>query len=189
MLRTTGRSGCGRVVVPESRRAALRAGGWWGDHCLLDWWQLAVAASPDALAVVDRRGERLTYAEVDERSSRLAGWLVVAGVIAALGLATGKDTAALEFLFALWFGLEAIGIRRFTLERRGYTLAGVVEGVDRDAAERRFFSHWLETTPRADIRPPAVGRAAHPGDDGVIGLFPVSVAPARSGPGGHHQPM
>ncbi len=80
MLRTTGRSGCGRVVVPESRRAALRAGGWWGDHCLLDWWQLAVAASPDALAVVDRRGERLTYAEVDERSSRLAGWLVETGV-------------------------------------------------------------------------------------------------------------
>lgn len=119
----------------------------------------------------------------------LAGWLVVAGVIAALGLATGKDTAALEILFALWFGLEAIGIRRFTLERRGYTLAGVVEGVDRDAAERRFFSHWLKTTPRTDIHPPAVGRATPPGDDGVIGLFPASVVPTRPGPGGHHQPM
>ena len=70
----------GRVAVPPARRAALRASGWWGDHCLLDWWQLAVAAAPDALAVVDRRGERLTYAEADERSSALAGWLVETGV-------------------------------------------------------------------------------------------------------------
>ncbi|SYZ32248.1 AMP-binding protein [Propionibacterium australiense] len=66
--------------MPAALRADFRARGWWGEHCLLDWWNLAVLASPDAPAVIDRNGTRFTYAEADELSSRFAGWLVGAGV-------------------------------------------------------------------------------------------------------------
>lgn len=76
----TDRADVGRVDVPPGLRAQFRAQGWWGDHCVLDWWRLAVAAAPDAQAVVDRSGTRLTYAEADLGSSRLAHWLVAAGV-------------------------------------------------------------------------------------------------------------
>ena len=64
----------GVTAAPAEMRSAWRASGWWGDHCLLDWWSLAVAACPDALAVVDRAGTAYTYAQADEVSSRLASW-------------------------------------------------------------------------------------------------------------------
>lgn len=63
-----------------ARRAALRRAGWWGDASLDDYWALAVRAHPDAEAVVDARGARLTYAEADDRAARIAAWLRAAGV-------------------------------------------------------------------------------------------------------------
>lgn len=69
----------GVTAAPAEMRSAWRASGWWGDHCLLDWWSLAVAACPDALAVVDRAGTAYTYAQADEVSSRLASWLADRG--------------------------------------------------------------------------------------------------------------
>lgn len=70
----------GFAAMPAALRADFRSRGWWGDHCLLDWWNLAVLASPDAPAVIDRQGTRFTYSEADEVSSRFAGWLVGVGV-------------------------------------------------------------------------------------------------------------
>ena len=70
----------GRRPAPAARASAWRRSGWWGDHGLIDWWDLAVRASPEALAVVDRAGRSYTYAEADAASSRLASWLVERGV-------------------------------------------------------------------------------------------------------------
>ena len=70
----------GLASAPPDLRARFRSEGRWGDHCLLDWWDLAVRACPDACAVVDRSGVRFTYAEADEASSRLAAWMRGKGI-------------------------------------------------------------------------------------------------------------
>ena len=46
---------------------------------------------------------------------------------------------------ALGFGLEANAIRRWGLERRGYTLAGTAVGKTFDECEHRFLTHWIGT--------------------------------------------
>ena len=79
MPRTSGPVLAAPAVDPD-RRAALRRTGWWGDASLDDYWALAVRAAPDADAVVDARGTRLTYAEVDDRAARIAAWLRASGV-------------------------------------------------------------------------------------------------------------
>lgn len=80
MPRTPRRHEPGFAAVPARLREDFRARGWWGEHGLLDWWRLAALACPDATAVIDREGTGFTYAQVDELSSRFAGWLVGAGV-------------------------------------------------------------------------------------------------------------
>lgn len=45
-----------------------------------DAWLLAVRTDPGRTAVVDSRGTRLSYAEVDDRGARIATWLRNAGV-------------------------------------------------------------------------------------------------------------
>jgi acyl-CoA synthetase len=70
----------GTVTVDPARRTALRRAGLWGDASLDDHWRLAALTAPDQEAVVDARGTRLTYAEVDDRAARTAAWLRTAGV-------------------------------------------------------------------------------------------------------------
>ena len=81
-------------------------------------------------------------------------WLATLGYLAvALGLEAvgrfGDERVAggLALLFALWFALEARGLQRWTLERRGWTLVGVVEGGDLETVERRFLHAWLAPAP------------------------------------------
>jgi acyl-CoA synthetase len=45
-----------------------------------DLWRAAVTATPDHTAVVDSRGTRLSYAQVDDRAARIATWLHGTGV-------------------------------------------------------------------------------------------------------------
>lgn len=110
----------------------------------------------------------------------LLGFLAATVGIGLAGARIGESPAALiGILFSLWFALEANAMRRWTLDRRGYHLVGVVEGRDRDTAERRFFEAALAPAagpatadpagPVAPARPPVTPRAAPPG---VIGLFP-----------------
>ncbi|QKT08192.1 amino acid adenylation domain-containing protein [Gordonia sp. X0973] len=47
---------------------------------LADLFAAAVADAPDTVAVVDGLGVQLTYRELDERSTRLARWLIARGV-------------------------------------------------------------------------------------------------------------
>lgn len=68
------------VILPRQLREKFRTSGLWGDHGVLDWWDLAVRARPDCVAVVDAEGQKFTYSQADEASSRLATWMQECGV-------------------------------------------------------------------------------------------------------------
>jgi acyl-coenzyme A synthetase/AMP-(fatty) acid ligase len=71
------------LAAPSDEAASrYRKGGWWTDQTLLDYFDAAVARTPAAPAIV-ARGRRLTYAELDDESRR------VASRFAALGLRKG----------------------------------------------------------------------------------------------------
>jgi len=66
-------------LLTEQRLERHREAGEWQDETLLDHFEAALDRDPDAEAVVDPR-LRLTYAEVDDRSDRLATGLRAAGL-------------------------------------------------------------------------------------------------------------
>jgi len=79
-------------------------------------------------------------------------WLASLGFIALVfalnlfGAALGLSQQALGFLslaLSVIVGFEAHNLRRLSLERSGYKLAGVVSASSRQEAEHKFFSEWL----------------------------------------------
>lgn len=77
---------------------------------------------------------------------------------------------AVEAGLSLLIGLEAVNIRRLTLERAGWREVGAVVAANIDEAEARFFVPWSEHLPEGA---PAAGPAiAAPVSAQVIGLFP-----------------
>lgn len=105
----------------------------------------------------------------------LVGWLVLAVLTALSERWLGSvTTGGFELILAIATGVVANDVRRLTLRLRGFREADVVEGENRDAAERRFFDAWLvrpQPVPVAPVLHPA--RSAPPG---VLGLFPESGA-------------
>ena len=76
-------------------------------------------------------------------------WLVAVAALAWLyGLMPAAPATFVMLLFWLWFAFAARDIEQATLARAGWTLAGLVEAPNRDAAERRFFEA------AADVPPP-----------------------------------
>ena len=67
------------TINPE-RRALYRRQGFWGDATLADYWHQSVRAVPDRTCVVDSQGGRYTYAQLDKKAQRLAGWMRTIGV-------------------------------------------------------------------------------------------------------------
>lgn len=68
------------VTVNPQLIAEYRGSGFWGDASLHDYWRLAVLSAPEREAVVDARGTRWTYAQVEDLAARIAGHLRDAGV-------------------------------------------------------------------------------------------------------------
>lgn len=68
------------IKIIESRKREYRRKGYWGDATLADYWQMAVLASPEKIAVIDLQGTCYTYAELDEAAGRVAGFLKETGV-------------------------------------------------------------------------------------------------------------
>ncbi len=66
-------------VNPERKRLYIEKG-YWSELTLLDWWERTLAAFPDREYVVDDRGNRYTYREMDEAASVLASYLREIGV-------------------------------------------------------------------------------------------------------------
>jgi hypothetical protein len=100
--------------------------------------------------------------------------LVYAGVIA-LGRVVGVNPLAIgvaQLLIGLYLGLEGHALLERKLVRKGWRVAGVVEGRDRDQMERRFFETvQLQAAP--SVAPVAAHMAA-----------PVAAVSTPSAPGG-----
>jgi hypothetical protein len=115
----------------------------------------------------------------------LIGYVVISGGIEAALATSGASRTAIAIvglLISLLVGLEASTLRRFTLQRRGWSHVGVVSGDDVEDAERRFFDAWLRekrpassaanaTTPGPTSGTP-VGAPRVPQTPHVVGLFP-----------------
>jgi len=110
----------------------------------------------------------------------VAGWVALELVIA-LGGGLRSVIGLVGFLIAFLVGLEAGTLRRFTLQRRGWNIVGIVTGEDREDAERRFFDAWLRrgakpAAPAAAVPPlpktPSPPMPRPPQTSDVIGLFP-----------------
>jgi hypothetical protein len=109
----------GMVFVRDgfSWSAALLTPIWMLAHRL--WWPLAAYIAATALLELARESLGLH-----------AGWLTLA-------------TVALSLLI----GLEAGSLRRWSLDRRGWTQLGAVSGRTAEDCERRFFDAWLAQPP------------------------------------------
>ncbi|MCV0424407.1 MAG: DUF2628 domain-containing protein [Roseibium sp.] len=69
----------------------------------------------------------------------LLGYLAVTLVIEVLALSISAEAMGIvALLISLLFGLEAQALRRWSLERKGWRVIGIAEGVSRDDAELRF---------------------------------------------------
>ena len=70
---------------------------------LCDYLEASAARFPARVAAVDPDGAALTYRELDQRASRVAGFLVERGVAPGdrVGLALPKTTAALAAVFGI----------------------------------------------------------------------------------------
>ena len=103
-------------------------------------------------------------------------WIVLAFYIAAsvgltvlstVPLVAPKLTTGIALLFAFWLAIEANGLRRWTLARRGWREVGVAAGRDLGEAEQSFFRRWQGARTSRAV-PPAPALAAEPR---VIGRF------------------
>ena len=110
-------------------------------------------------------------------------WLVGLGYLAAVGLiwagisAFGLSPRALSYALGalnLIVGLEADSLKRWTLERSGWQMAGAVNGRNAEECERRFFDDWLPRQPM--IRPETL---SGPGALGAGGSGTFSGRPTR----------
>jgi len=96
----------------------------------------------------------------------LLGYLVVLVGLEVLLWATGLAQQAGGWAIAalhLLIGFEGDAIRRWTLRRRRYALAGSVSGRSRDECERRFIEAWLQDRPYVSLPPPSAPSSAGTG--------------------------
>ena len=105
----------------------------------------------------------------------LVGYLVAAVVIISLvEWMDGPIVWLIHVLFGFLVALEANNLRRWTLERRGYRLIGVVSGDKVREAEFRFFVGWSTSpTPRPAPKPPAPMAIGPAETSEVVGVFPM----------------
>ena len=102
-------------------------------------------------------------------------WLAVAWGLPKLGLPQ-QAIALVQLVIGLFLGHEGHAMLERKLVRKGWTLEGVVEARDMDAAERRFFELALKDSPlpfRSEAAPPRFFAAT--GGNPIIGLFPQAV--------------
>ncbi|MEO1281221.1 MAG: DUF2628 domain-containing protein [Pseudomonadota bacterium] len=77
----------------------------------------------------------------------LAGMIGLGLLMSALG-ASDAWVALVQVAINILIGFEADSLKRWTLERKGWTSAGTVTGRNSTECERRFFEDWL---PRQEV--------------------------------------
>ena len=87
----------------------------------------------------------------------LVGYIVLNGVIEVAFYLIGAPRPVsflVGLLIALLVGFEAATLRRWTLDRRGWSMLGFTVGDDLESAEQRFFSSWVGQ--KEEPAPPAI---------------------------------
>ncbi len=69
----------GIKINPELKEEYLKQG-YWTNHTLLDCWEATVERFPDREYVIDDRGIRYTYRQLDEAAAKVAAYLLDIGV-------------------------------------------------------------------------------------------------------------
>lgn len=59
-------------IVTKEASNRYKRDGWWADHTLLKYFDAAVAATPDGTAIVAPQRRRMTFAQLDDESRRIA---------------------------------------------------------------------------------------------------------------------
>lgn len=90
----------GMKINPDLKLQYEKAG-YWGRATLFDRWNDAVSCFGDRLFVVDDRGERLTYSQLDEKADAFASYLEKSGVQQG-NVVTFQITPRSEFVTALF---------------------------------------------------------------------------------------
>ena len=72
-------------LMPDSRIEFARAGGFWQDKTVLDYFERNLAQHPERIAVVEHNsmtgsGSRLSYAELERHARAIAAGLARRGV-------------------------------------------------------------------------------------------------------------
>lgn len=84
----------------------------------------------------------------------LLGYAVAVAGLQVLGWAFGQQSVWMPLValgFNLILGFEANSLRRWTLERKGWSMVGAATGPNFAAAERTFFDHWLPAQPMITV--------------------------------------
>ncbi|MBN8183549.1 DUF2628 domain-containing protein [Roseibium aggregatum] len=110
-------------------------------------------------------------------------WLVLLGYLAAtlvielLALSVSQEAMAVVALFtSILFGLEAQALRRWSLERKGWRVVGIVDAHNKSEAELRFLHKAADrvSPPRPQIdrqqRPASQPIIPRIGSEQVVGL-------------------
>ena len=106
----------------------------------------------------------------------LLGYLVVATALELAASTTGDAAPAVAtFAISLLFAFEANGLRRWTLERKGWRMIAITCGADVEEAELRFFRGLEQGTTEEPATPPSPHSTATPiipriGTEHVVGL-------------------
>ncbi|WP_420412795.1 DUF2628 domain-containing protein [Roseibium sp.] len=107
----------------------------------------------------------------------LLGYLAITLVIEATALSLGGPAAGIAALaIAFLFGFEAQTLRCWSLQRKGWHMLGVAEGVAKEEAELRFFRNRADyeqnpfKSDRQSSRPAAEPIVPRIGSEQVVGL-------------------
>ena len=123
----------------ERQAERYRAAGLWTDRTLLDYWNGAVAAHPDAVYVTDNLGKSLTYRETDRQAGILAAWMKRQGVHEGHKI-TIQCTPRVEFVLltvACWkLGAVLVPVKMRTGEAEWVRLAKLIRSRLHFAVER-----------------------------------------------------
>ena len=111
---------------------------------------------------------------------RIWRWLLVYALLEGLLIAGATNialnpalTGIISLLIAFFIGICGREWWGAALERRGFELAGIVQGGTPEDAERRFYDHYRSARPRNLVVQPFSTSMSQPQrEPGVIGLFP-----------------
>ncbi len=67
------------LKINDELKGALVRQGYWTHDTIADIWQRARPSRTRPQYVCDDTGNRLTYGEVDDKSGRIAAWLIAEG--------------------------------------------------------------------------------------------------------------